>query len=124
LQQLFYLLTINYLNKKRGGSLAKSIINSCEFRRKKVAPTLTIKGFIIQCSNALTSGVENRFDWSNALIDAVIISAVTFFSTLAGGSVAGLEGLSALKAAAIAACAQFFIFLALKRGIIQQHQSV
>jgi hypothetical protein len=45
---------------------------------------------------------------------------LTFFSTLGGGSVAGLEGISALKAATIAACAQMFVFLALKRGIIQK----
>jgi hypothetical protein len=38
------------------------------------------------------------------------------------GSVAGLEGLSAFKAAVIAACAQFFVFLALKRGIVQRQQ--
>jgi hypothetical protein len=53
-------------------------------------------------------------------VDAVIISGLTFFSTLGGGSVAGLEGISALKAATIAACAQMFVFLALKRGIIQK----
>lgn len=92
-------------------------------KRKKVTPTLTIKGFIINCANALTSAMESRFDWSNALVDAAIISAVTFFSTLGGGSVAGLEGLPAFKAATVAACAQFFIFLALKRGIVQQKQA-
>ncbi|MGD6806348.1 MAG: hypothetical protein ACQCN4_05255 [Candidatus Bathyarchaeia archaeon] len=92
-------------------------------RRKKVTPTLTIKGFIIHCSNALTSATESRFDWGNALIDAAIISGLTFFSTLGGGSVAGLDGLSAFKAAAIAACAQFFIFLALKRGIVQSREA-
>ena len=64
-----------------------------------------------------------RFDWADALVDAVIISGLTFFSTLGGGSVAGLEGLSALKAATIAACAQFFVFLALKRGIVQSKQA-
>jgi len=57
-------------------------------------------------------------------LDAAIISGLTFFSTLGGGSVAGLEGLSAMKAAVIAACAQFFVFLALKRGIVQHKQVV
>jgi hypothetical protein len=33
-----------------------------------------------------------------------------------------LEGLSVLKAAAVWASAQFFIFLALKRGIVQSKQ--
>jgi hypothetical protein len=64
-----------------------------------------------------------KFDWTDALVNAAIISGLTFFSTLGGGSVAGLEGLSALKAAAIAACAQFFVFLALKRGIVQSKQA-
>jgi hypothetical protein len=41
---------------------------------------------------------------------------------LGGGSVAGLEGLSALKAAAVAASVQFFIFLALKRGMFNQNK--
>ncbi len=76
--------------------------------------------FIVQIQ--LTSVVESKFDWSNALVDAAIISSVTFFSTLGGGSVAGLDGLSAFKAAAIAACAQFFVFLALKRGIVQSRE--
>lgn len=97
-------------------------ISDC-LKRKKFIPTLTIKGFIVHCSNALTNVNESKFDWSNALIDAAIISALTFFSTLGGGSVAGLDGLSALKAASIAACAQFFIFLALKRGIVEQRQA-
>ncbi len=96
-------------------------ISDC-LKKKKFAPTLTIKGFIVYCSNTLTSVVESKFDWSNALVDAAIISAVTFFSTLGGGSVAGLEGLSALKAASVAASAQFFIFLALKRGIVQSRE--
>lgn len=93
-------------------------VSDC-LKRKKFVPTLTIKGFVIRYSNTLTSAAESEFDWTNALIDAAIISGVTFFSTFGGGFVAGLEGLSALKAAAIAACAQFFIFLALKRGIVQ-----
>lgn len=96
-------------------------ISDC-LKRKKFTPTLTIKGFIVHCSNTLTSVVESKFDWSNAIIDAAIISCLTFFSTLGGGSVAGLDGLSALKAASIAACAQFFVFLALKRGIVQSKE--
>ncbi|MDD4326010.1 MAG: hypothetical protein PHC63_06250 [Candidatus Bathyarchaeota archaeon] len=104
--------------------MVKALAKSDCLRKKGVTPTLTTKGFIIYCSNALTSATASRFDWSNALIDAVIISGLTFFSTLGGGSVAGLDGLSALKAASIAACAQFFIFLALKRGIVQPRETV
>lgn len=95
-------------------------------KKKKVVPTLTIKGFIVYCTNAITNAVEYRFDWENALIDAAITSGITFFSTLGGSAVAGLDSLPGIKAATIAAFAQFFIFLALKRGIVQtkeaQHQ--
>lgn len=92
-------------------------------KKKKVIPTLTIKGFIVNCTNALTNAVEQRFDWNNALIDAAITSGVTFFSTLGGGTVAGLDTLPGIKAASIAAFAQFFIFLALKRGIVQPKEA-
>jgi hypothetical protein len=64
-----------------------------------------------------------KFDWADALVDAVIISGLTFFSTLGGGSVAGLDLMAGLKAATIAASAQFFVFLALKRGIVQSKQA-
>jgi hypothetical protein len=93
-------------------------------RKKRIIPTLTIKGFIVHCTNAITNVVEKKFDWNNALIDAAITSGVTFFSTWGGGSVAGLEGVAAAKAATIAACAQFFIFLALKRGIVQPKEAL
>jgi len=65
---------------------------------------------------------EQKFDWADALLDAVIISGLTFFSTLGGGSIVGLDIMAGLKAATVAACAQFFVFLALKRGIVQPNQ--
>jgi len=74
------------------------------------------------CANA-ANNLEQRFDWADALIDALIISGLTFFSTLGGGSVAGLGVDAGLKAATVAACAQFFVFLALKRGIVQSTQT-
>jgi hypothetical protein len=86
---------------------------------KQIHPILTIKGFIVYCAGTLTSAQKAKFDWVNAIIDGTIISGLTFFSTLGGGSVAGLDGPSAFKAAAVAACAQFFVFLALKRGIVE-----
>jgi hypothetical protein len=89
---------------------------------KERIPRLTVKGLIVQCVNNLANTPRQKFDWADALVDAAIISGLAFFSTLGGGSVAGLEGLATLKAAAIAGCAQFFIFLALKRGIVQSNQ--
>lgn len=63
--------------------------------------------------------LEKKFDWADALVDAAIISGLTFFSTLGGSSVAGLSMVGGLKTASVAAFAQFFVFLALKRGIAQ-----
>ena len=91
--------------------------------KRKTSPTLTIKGFIIHCTNALTNVVEKRFDWNNAMVDAAITSGVTFFSTLGGGSAAGLGTIAGIKVAVVAAFSQFFIFLALKRGIVQQKEA-
>jgi len=91
--------------------------------KKSSIPTLTIKGFIVHCTNTITNVIEQRFDWRNALIDASITSGVTFFSALGGSAVAGLNGVPGLKAAIIAAFAQFFIFLALKRGIVQPKEA-
>ena len=101
-----------------------SIVGKCTsyLKEKYHIPRLTVKGLIIYCTNSITNISEQRFDWVDALTDAAIISALTFFSTLGGGSVAGLNAVSGLKAATIAACAQFFVFLALKRGIVQQKQ--
>jgi hypothetical protein len=93
-------------------------------KERNYIPRLTVKGLIVYCTNSLANVKMQKFDWEDALVDAAIISGLTFFSTLGGGSVAGLEGLSALKAAAVAACAQFFVFLALKRGIVQSKQTV
>jgi hypothetical protein len=84
--------------------------------------TLTIRGFIVHCTNAITNTSERRFDWENALIDAAITSAVTFFSALGGGAVAGINNTLLVESAAVAALSQFFIFLALKRGLIQHKE--
>jgi hypothetical protein len=84
--------------------------------------TLTIKGFVIHCTNALTKVTIQRFDWENALIDAAITSAVTFFSALGGGAVAGINNITLIESATVAALSQFFVFLALKRGLIQRKE--
>jgi hypothetical protein len=86
-------------------------------------PTLTIKGFIFHCTNKITNTIEEKFDWENALIDAAIMSAITFFSALGGGAVAGLNDIHMLESAAVAAFSQFFIFLALKRGLVQSKET-
>ncbi len=88
-------------------------------KEKTYIPRLTVKGLIIYCANGVADGQVNRFDWTDALVDAAITSAVTFFSALGGGAVAGLDNFNVVESALIAAFAQFFVFLALKRGLIQ-----
>lgn len=95
----------------------------CLKKIRKRNPTLTVKGFFFACASQATGLVEHRFDWQNALVDAAIISAVTFFSALGGGAVAGLENNPSLEAATVAALTQFFVFLALKRGIVQTKEA-
>jgi hypothetical protein len=98
----------------------KSIPDCSEKRR--ITPTLTVKGFLVRCTNKITDAVDQRFDWENALIDAAITSAVTFFSALGGGAVAGINNLTLIESATVAALSQFFVFLALKRGLIQRKE--
>jgi hypothetical protein len=86
-------------------------------------PTLTIRGFIVCCTNEKTKSIEQKFDWGNALIDASITSAITFFSALGGGAVAEINTINMIESAAVAALSQFFIFLALKRGLIQPKEA-
>jgi hypothetical protein len=89
-----------------------SIVKRCSsyLKERGYIPRLTVKGLRIYCANSIANSQMQKFDWLDAFVDAAIISGLTFFSTLGGGSVAGLEGLYAMKAAAIAACAQFFVF--------------
>ncbi len=95
---------------------------SSYLKERNYIPRLTIKGLIVHCANNLANVSEPKFDWTDALADATIISGLAFFSTLGGGSAAGLELAAGMEAAIIAACAQFFVFLALKRGIVQSKQ--
>jgi hypothetical protein len=81
---------------------------------------------MVCCTNQKTTDVEQKFDWGNALIDAAITSGITFFSALGGGAVAGITDVHILESATVAALSQFFVFLALKRGLVKpeevQHQ--
>ncbi len=66
--------------------------------------------------NSGTPAVE-VFDWNDALIDSGIIAGLTFFTSLAGGNIAGLPNLIAVYSASLTALIQFFTFIAIKRGI-------
>jgi hypothetical protein len=97
------------------------VVKKCTncLKHRNYIPRLAVNGLIVYCANSMASVSDQKFDWQDALVDAGIISGLTFFSALGGGSVAGLGVAGGLKAATVAACAQFFVFLALKRGIVQ-----
>jgi len=68
---------------------------------------------------ALTVKRNPEREWMEALINAGILAGLTFFSTRAGTSIAGLmaEPLKGLLAAGLAAAVTFFTRLALERGL-------
>jgi hypothetical protein len=75
-------------------------------------------------TNEKTSTVEQKFDWANALIDAFITSGITFFSTLGGTAMADdSDVVHILTSATVAALSQFFVFLALKRGLVKPQET-
>jgi hypothetical protein len=78
---------------------------------------------MVCCASAKTGEVEQKFDWGNALIDAVITSGITFFSAVGGGAVAGVSGIRIIEMASLAAFSQFFVFLALKRGLVKTQEA-
>ena len=77
--------------------------------------TLSVRGNTFTDENG-----NKKFDWKNALIDAGIIAALTFFSTLAGTKTASLPDVACLYSAFIASMVQFFTILGMKRGIIRR----
>ena len=60
---------------------------------------------------------NGSFNWSDALIDAGISAGLTFCTTLGGQAATGLFSRVGVIAAGIAAATQFFLVLAIKRGI-------
>ena len=65
---------------------------------------------------------NGSFDWEDALIDAGIMSGLSFFGALAGLGVVGLlkDPLMGILAAGITAGVQFFSILAIKRRLISE----
>jgi len=72
---------------------------------------LTIKG---------SRNPDRTFNWREAIIDAGIMAALTFFTSLGGMGATGIVGTRELSAAAIGACTQFFAILAIKRKLIKE----
>jgi hypothetical protein len=63
---------------------------------------------------------RETFDWKDAITDASIIAAITFFTALGGGQVIGFPTLQSLYAAGVAAATQFFVMLGIKRGVVKK----
>jgi hypothetical protein len=51
-------------------------------KERKHTPRLTAKGLIVHCANNITNSQMQKFDWTDALVDAAIVSGLTFFTTL------------------------------------------
>lgn len=86
---------------------------------KKPVLSLSWRGRLVEVCSAVNGAVSKTFDWANALADAAIIAGATFFTSYAGSVTIGVPALDAVKAAAVAAGSQFFLFLALKRGLVK-----
>jgi hypothetical protein len=86
-----------------------------------VKATLHIRGKFIMCADSTPNApkaeeeLKPKFDWGDALIDAVIMSGVTGITAYVG---TGSE-LGAIKAGLLA----FFTFLAIKRGLIEKQKA-
>ena len=60
---------------------------------------------------------DGTFDWKDSVIDAGIMAGLTFFTSLGGFSAIGVPEGQVLVGACISAGAQFFLALAIKRGL-------
>lgn len=60
---------------------------------------------------------DGSFNWKDALIDAGILALLTFFTSLGGLSATGMVSTREIVSAGIAAATQFFMTLAIKRGL-------
>jgi len=60
---------------------------------------------------------NGSFDWSDALVDAGIMAGSTFFTALGAMMAAGRISLYEVAVCGVAAGGQFFIWLAIKRGL-------
>lgn len=62
----------------------------------------------------------NGVNWADEIIDAAIVAGITFFAGLGGMAAVDVPTVKAFVAAGIAAGAQFFTVLGLKRGLVKK----
>jgi len=79
-------------------------------------PKLSFRGEMVMNGGNPTE----KFNWADAVFDATIMSGISFFATLAGAGVSGLEGARLIGSALISAGATFFTILAIKRNLIKE----
>ncbi len=60
---------------------------------------------------------DGSFDWNGLIIDALIMAALTFFMALGGLGATGSITEREILAAGIASASEFFLMLAIKRGL-------
>ena len=60
---------------------------------------------------------DGSFDWKNAVVDAGIMAGLTFFTSLGGMSMVTPPTAAIAIGACIAAATEFFLILAIKRGL-------
>ena len=60
---------------------------------------------------------NGSFDWRDALLDAGIMAGLTFFTAIGGLGATGSVALREILAAGIAGATEFFLMLAIKRGL-------
>ena len=80
---------------------------------------LSIYGCVRAVENSVPLAVSS-FDWKNAVADAGILAAITFFTTLGGLTAVSIPTAQAVMGAGIGALGQFFIVLGIKRKLIKE----
>jgi hypothetical protein len=72
---------------------------------------------VSKSANKTVSEVS-KFDWGDALADALIVSGIGFLAAFGGTGAAGVPTKEALWAAFVTAGVQFLTIMGLKRGLI------
>jgi len=65
---------------------------------------------------------DGSFNWKDALIDAGIMASLTFFTALGGLGTTGVISVREVLAAGIAGATEFFMVLAIKRGLKKEKE--
>jgi len=65
---------------------------------------------------------DGSFNWKDALIDAGIMACLTFFTALGGLGATGVISAREILAAGIAGATEFFMVLAIKRGLKKEKE--